>query len=356
MTTTRPDAVTPEQVIGERADWRRALAQQYAPTASRLTTAYERMVRGLQPYQNDFTRELTRRLEAGERITPEMVRGLPQYQRLLARIEAEYNDFGVLVRNAAGDVSDQAVPVGAGFAEQAATLTSGNATGLIGSAWLRPSPETLQRVIGYVDSGAFRQAWSQYGTQVASGLADVLLAGVAQGKHPTVLARIAANWYGIPYAWAENATRTAQLWSFRTAAHATYMANSAIVRGWVWWAALDDRTCWSCWGQHGSEHALDEVLNDHHRGRCTPLPIVIGRDQWVNAVETGPTRFGRLSEAEQRAVFRGNQALYDALQAGAVTWPDMSQRYTNPIYGEMLRAASLRGIVGTDGAQEFYTR
>jgi hypothetical protein len=47
--------------------------------------------------------------------------------------------------------------------------------------------------------------------------------------------------------------------------------------------------------------------------------------------------------------------MFEAWRAGAVGWREMSQRYTDPVYGEMLRAPSLKSLLGND-AKAFYSR
>jgi hypothetical protein len=45
--------------------------------------------------------------------------------------------------------------------------------------------------------------------------------------------------------------------------------HADVLRGWEWLAAMDERTCPSCWAQHGTIHTLDEPgPNDHPQGRC----------------------------------------------------------------------------------------
>jgi hypothetical protein len=110
----------------------------------------------------------------------------------------------------------------------------------------------------------------------------MVLAGVAQGYGPRRIATVLEQALGMPYAWAETMTRTVQVYSYRTATHAAYAANPQVISGWMWQSARDTRTCLSCLAMDGSVHGLDEVLNDHHRGRCAPVPIVRGTT-WVES-------------------------------------------------------------------------
>jgi hypothetical protein len=341
-----------EALITGRRDWRIDLAQQYEPVAARLLAAYERRLPDLRRAAQDLTDELDRRQAMGEPVGTQQLRSLAQFRRLIRQVETELDDFAALVRDAADGLWDDGLLLGADTAESLALALAGNSAAVVEAAWLRPTADTLARILDIVDSEAFRANWQAFGEQAAQGLADMLLLGTAQGKSPAAIARLVSAWWSVPYSWAENATRTAQLWGWRLGSHGTYAANSRIVTGWVWWSARDTRTCPSCWAMHGSRHGLDEYLNDHHRGRCTELPIVEGTNWW-RTVKRGPDAFNSLSDADRAEVFSGNQALYRALQDGAVTWDDLSREYADSVYGAMRGAPSLVELLGTD-AQQYY--
>src|SRR5688572_23022722 len=233
-----------------------------------------------------------------------------------------------------------------------AQAVSGGAGQIIASAWNRPDPAALVNLVNYVDGDAFRAGVNSFGTNAAQSVADTILTGVAQGKGPRAISNILQNWLSLPAAWADNTVRTVQLYSYRTANHATYAANSDVLDGWVWLASLDDRCCISCISQHGTTHPLNETLNDHHAGRCSPAPLVKG-SRWHKDMQSGQDWFETLPESQQRAQMGG--AMFEAWRAGAVGWREMSQKYTDPVYGEMLRAPSLKSLLGSD-AKAFYSR
>ena len=107
----------------------------------------------------------------------------------------------------------------------------------------------------------------------------------------------------------------------------------------------------SCVSKHGRIFQLNEILNDHHRGRCAPIPVVKGSG-WVRGIQTGPDWFESLPQEDQQAVMK-NQAMYRAWQDGAISWGDMSASYQDEVYGEMIREASLSGILGPDAAKYY---
>lgn len=331
--------------IIERSDWRQTLATDYEATASRLTQAYQNIIPALQLAAGDFTKRVNEWVTSNPdaKLTTSYVRGFKEYQDLLARVTFEFNEFGKLVTDESKTLQTSAIETGSNAALEMALKTAGKYATDVSGAWIRPDPAALEALAGYVDSDPFRERVGAFGENAGQNVADTILSFVAQGKNPRNIAGVISRWFSLPYAWAENTTRTAQLWSYRSANHASMAANSDILDGWVWHATLDSRTCMSCVNQHGTKHKLDEVLNDHHRGRCTPVPVV-KYTTWADEMTTGRQWFESLDEGAQRQQM-GN-AMYEAWKAGAVTWNDLSKPYSDPIYGEMLSEPSLKSLLG----------
>lgn len=353
MTTNQPgDTNSALKTIIDRSDWRRNLVADYTGTAQRLLDAYNRTRPRLEQAAGAFTQRVNEwvALNPDASLTAEYVRGFKQFQDLLARVAVETRDFAALLRNEAGGLQDRAVLIGSDGALEMTQKTSGGFGAEIAAAWNRVAPEALVALIGYVDGEAFRDRTAMFGDNAAENISDVILTSVAQGKNPRALAGILTSWFSVPYAWADNMARTVQLYSYRMANHASYSANADVLDGWVWSATLDSRVCLSCVSQHGTVHKLTETLNDHHRGRCAPVPLVKGT-RWIDTMQTGPDWFEGLDEGIQQQMM--GAAMWNAWNDGAVQWSEMSQPYQDPIYGEMLREASVKGVLGAD-AQRYY--
>lgn len=339
--------LVPERIIAERDAWRQRLITNYSAVADRLQVAYTRTLQKLEPYRDQLIDRLITMAEDGETITPSDVRGLPEWGRLLARIEIEMAAFARLVEHETGIAVDDVVPEAVKAATAQALITVPEAARpAIEARWIEPDPEALRRLISYLDSPAYREKFEEFGPNAAQNFADTILSGFAQGKHPTTMARAISNWFGVPFAWANNSARTVYLYSSRAASHATYARNNAIVRGWMWWATFDGRTCRSCIGQHGKVFPVDQELNDHHSGRCSPVPVIIGT-RWADEVVMGPERFAQLGEADQRQVL-GPQ-LFELFKAGRLPWGEVSKPYQNDVFGEMLREATVSEVLRAAG-------
>lgn len=163
-----------------------------------------------------------------------------------------------------------------------------------------------------------------------------LIKGVAVGDNPRkvasdMVARVHGAFEG-GKARALVIARTETLDAHRTAAQRQHAANADTLDGWVWWCALDKRSCPSCWAMHGTVHGLDvQGPNDHQQGRCARVPKVkpwkdlgITAPEPVDLTPDAETVFAGLSRADQVAVM-GEQRLA-LLNAGKVSWSDLSTK------------------------------
>jgi SPP1 gp7 family putative phage head morphogenesis protein len=346
MATNQPDPDVNAAISAylSRAQWAQQLALDYTETTDRLLSAYQRLLPRLQSAANDFNGQLADYFAAnGELPSSATVRGMKTYQDLLARVETEMRDFGALSSNEAGILSERGIQTGIDAAEDMMLVTSGEGAGIIASVFNRPDPGAIAQAAAYVDSPAFRERASAFGTNAADNIADVIVAGVSQGRNPTAIARLINNWFAVPYAWSENAARTVQMWSYRTANHETYRQNSTVLDGWMWWSSRDVRTCPACLKNHGEIFPLSETLDGHHRCRCVPLPIVKGAT-WTQDVTRGRDWFDEQSPADQRAILgKGGMELY---RNGQWDWNRASTHYHDAVYGDMQRASTLAEMTG----------
>ena len=283
-----------------RNRWVAELVRDYDPVAARLLQSYNRMLPILRKNLNDLQDTMQKRLEKtgyADAITQRELQTMNEWIILRKSIEEEMADFAVIARDAAGTLSDDALIKGAKSAKEMTSATvSDELAGVIAGVWNEPDPEALARLGGYVDGDAMRGKFASFGKNAADDVSNVVYGMIAQGKNPRVIASAIEKWLSLPYSWAENMTRTVQIYSYRTANHATFAANPQVLDGWMWSASLDERVCMSCVSQHGRIFRLNEILNDHHRGRCAPIPVVKGSN-WVRQIQTGPRCLARTRSA-----------------------------------------------------------
>lgn len=331
----------PSEFLFFPQDWRRLLASLYTAEALRLRAAYERRIARLEQAQGELESALAE-LERRGGLTAQAVRDLAETTALIGLLSEEMVGFSRFLDDELASLSAGALELGARAAEEMALTAAGRASAVVSASWRRPDLEMLARLVRYAESDGMKAGLARFGDASAAAVRDTLLTLSAQGKGSRTIAAALRNAYAVPLSWAENMARTAQAWSYRGASHASYRANSDVVTGWVWVATLDARTCVSCIGQHGSRHGLEEELNDHHSGRCSAAPVVVGT-RLYDGMRTGPQWFNAQPEAVQRGIM--GPGMFDAYKRGAFAWSDVSVTYQDAVYGRMRRAATLKELL-----------
>lgn len=193
----------------------------------------------------------------------------------------------------------------------------------------------VQRVAEQVTSA--HQALSAAASAV---LGQELVRGVAAGLNPrSVAARIMARVEGAFNGGLTRAliiARTEICDAYRVASAAAQAANARVLDGWVWVAALSNRTCPSCITMHGTVHPLSEAgPNDHQQGRCTRVPKVkawsslgIATPEPESVLQDAAAWFDSLSSRDQLAIL--GRARWDAWRRGDYPMSRWSQvRHTD---------------------------
>lgn len=177
-----------------------------------------------------------------------------------------------------------------------------------------------------------------------------LLTGLAMGQGARVVARNIRRGLGGQLGRALTIARTETIRAYREATHQTYLANQDIVKGWIWRSARNVRTCASCWAMDGTEHTLEERLDDHPNGRCFEVPKTktwaelgfAGVPERVSKVGTGAEAFGRLPEADKLRVL--GPAKYAALREGKIKLGDLVGLRVDPRWGSIRAERSLKDL------------
>ncbi len=333
---------TAEDIALSRRKWQAELIREEEATAKRLLATYQRLLQKGSPIDKAMNVLIDRIIQL-EEPSQQDVADLKAYQDLLFTINTDLDGYSVIYQNEAVALAESAALKGNDAALAMAQANIPVASAEIAAGWNEPNPAALADLVSIIDSDEWIRLQNAYGTNSAEMIGDSILGMVAQGKNPRFIARGLEASLNIPYAWADNTVRTAQTYSYRRSSHLAYASNSQIIVGWVWQAALDIRTCFSCISKHGSLHLVTEILNDHHSGRCTPLPKVVGT-RWHDTMQTGEEWFNSLTPKEHalyRANIRNNK-LYDGVRNGDINFDQLSVTYDDPVYGEMVRQTTFR--------------
>lgn len=306
----------------------------------RLIEAYVNLQRRL---ESDIEAITAKMLDA--ELTKTEVLRLPQYKRFMAQMDDELRKYSGFVDIELGN--NTRAELRAATIDSARLLrTAGAEVGA--SIQMRRVPvEVLQELLGFLDtSGPLYKRLGGLTDYVKEQVKQAILEGVGLGFNPRTTARVISNitdGLGTGLTDSMRMMRTAQLYAYREASRANYVANNDVVTGWVWYAHLET-ACLSCVAQHGTEHPLEETLDDHHNGECFMVPLVIGLDNPVE--QKGVEYFEALNEGKQRA--RMGDSRWQAWKDGKFEFMQISAEHQDEVYGVMRAEASLKSLIGEE--------
>src|SRR5258707_2794156 len=266
---------------------------------------------------------LTLAIEQLDNPTKSEVESLPQYKRLIRHANEELDRFTIYLETTIGAVALASIGQGIGDSRQLINLADPGFIGL-NSSVIRP-------LLSYLSPDGPLYARLKLITDgTVSNVVQSIIDGVSQGFNPRKIASMIQDAFGGGLTDALRNTRTVQLYSYRDASRANYMASDGIVTGWVWYAELDGDTCEACAAEHGTIHPLDETLDGHYNCRCAAIPYIEGI---TGDIPSGEDWFNGLSPEEQ-AAFLG-PGKYDAWQQGKFEFSQLSKTVDSQVYGTM---------------------
>lgn len=315
------------------------LSKNETKAAMRLAAAYKAMYARISP----LIASIAEQIASGE-LTAADVRKLKSLTVLEKQLMDELTGYSGYLRTEVGPLSLAAGAIGAEFAAAVLKYLTG------GGDPRKLTGDGLQNIMAWLQPGsALYDRIGQLAPYHSQRVIDAILESVGKGLGPRQVAReiiqAAEGEFGAGLVDALRMSRTAQLWGYREAARANYVANSEIVTGWIWVAELDDVTCMSCVAQHGQRYDLDEVLDDHHNGRCTMIPEIMGQNP-IEGMKSGEEWFKEQPESVQQSMM--GKETYNAYQGGAFGIPDMSRQVENDVWGTMKMETPLWELLGAE--------
>jgi hypothetical protein len=278
-------------------------------------------------------------------ITPAKLMKMRQYRELMDTTEAELEKYKSFMQIELRTQSQDAIRVGEIDARNltSATLRQMGVTATLNMV----NPAVIEQLVGFLDPGGpLYKRLDGLPKYTAEQVSQAIIEGVGLGRNPKTIARDITRTMGMGLTDSMRMMRTAQLYSYREANRASYVANGDIVGGWIWYAELDTVTCASCWAMHGTEHSNDEVLDDHHNGRCAMVPMVKG---FPNDIEPGVDQFNNLNEEEQKAIL--GPAKFEAWKDGKFSLADITGMHADEVYGDMRIERSLKDLLANPPTQ-----
>ena len=334
---------------------RAALDSREAEISRLLVERYARVIRDIEPLINGLVADMTEAIADGKVLAKEDIYKLRNYIRLQNQIAEQLQSYGGFAVDLIGVGIDDAIIRAGDDALNivAANFPSPSAAAAVSSIWNRLPVEAIENAIGI--TGVIGERYRQFYSPVKTAeFMDAIVDAMIKGQNPRITAKQGAailrqrafSAGSRPLTDAMRQSRTAQIWAWREATRANYLANQRIVSGWTWAATMDDRTCLSCLANHGKEFPLTATLNDHHNGRCVMLPNVPGAEALgIRPVplQSGEDIFNALPRDEQ--IRRMGKGRFDAYQAGKFKFDQLTSEYDDEVYGKMRRETPLKQLI-----------
>lgn len=278
-----------------------------------------------------------------EGITSAQLKRLAAYNRLLEDVNREMTKFGGYLQVELSQSSREFIGKGL---EAGRLMTASVGGDAVIARWINLNAGAVEQLVGFLAPDSPLVDYIEtIAPQTAERLQRYLLEGIGLGKNPRDIARLISRALGVSLTDALRLARTVNIYAYREANRASYIANSDVVQGWVWNSALQPgRTCMSCVAMHGTVHGLDETLNDHHNGLCTMLPLVVGAQNPVDTM--GEAWFNGQPEAVQKLML-GNK--YDFWKDGKIAIWQLTTTHTDSVFGDMRTEISLKALGLTKG-------
>lgn len=330
-------AGTPEENIDR---FRQQIAADDARAASAMADAYERAFRRAARDLQSILDQIDRNQAAGLPLHPNWLWRQQRYHAMIQKLESAYRDFA---EKAHGEV-DKLVRTSAllglrSSASMMATRAAGDK--LLEDAFTMLPASAVESIVGSFRRDAPLNAlFRQIGPDAPNAARDALVAGIANGDNGRTIGR------AVKAAVEDVSLRRARLIGVTESQRArtkaqidNYRANSDVVIGWRWIAALSLQTCPACLARHGHVYPVSVPFSSHPGCRCTPVPVLDHDEDY------GPTSkawFDEQTTADQRRILGpGKLKLYTE---GKVGFDALAVATHNPIWGPGLKTITIRDI------------
>lgn len=286
--------------------------------------------------------EAVRLQEAGEKLKPDN----PVLRALLADMEPSLKRAANSIDGSAGQITTASSGLAQNATRQMALPgMSDQQLASIGIAWNVPDPAAVAALVDYADKPGWGTEIKNYPGLTLDTLRNQAIRGMVEGWSPMRVARTISRMTGtLPLAQAQVLTRTLYLESYRSAAALNQQVNADILTEQIRIGTLDDRICMCCLALHGTVLKVGEKITDHHAGRCTSIAVVRGRPRTVQTGAEWFNAMGSTPEGRARQLAIAGPGGYEALKSGKAQIRDFVQNYQDPVFGEMVREASLKSM------------
>ena len=324
-------------IYQQAEDFRRRMAKGELQAIQTVLSRWESIQRALRDQIDELVQIM---VDPNVEMTVAQGRALDRLSSMDRQITRLVSEYAAAVE---ADLTGLIFDVGQLGADQAETLIRlqipAPAAGQ-GITFDRLPRKAVEQLAASTAQGPLRTLLSSLAPDLVDLLATELTDGIGLGRSPRVVAERLVQAAGMPRWRALNIARTETLRAYREASRLSAVRNSKIVKGWVWSASLDNRTCPVCWAMHGTEFPSDEIMATHPSCRCDRLPVTVSWDELgfediadapILQVHDGPELFARQGPLLQAQVL--GPAKFAAYQRGLIDLPDLVGVGEHPDWG-----------------------
>ena len=273
---------------------------------------------------------------AGNPVNRAALYELRRYRILLGQAKSETQKYQRWAAESIGERQGQLVGMGAKDARNLIRASYMEAGATVARFDYLPK-EAVEAMIGYASNGTplYDLLIKSYPDSI-DGLTEALIEATAKGINPRQTAKLMEKEMAGNLQRSLTVARTEQLRAYRRAG-TEQMKASGVVDGWIWRSAMQSTTCLACIAMDGTEHDLDEELDDHPNGRCFKQPKISG----LEPVEARSSEDWFRSQTEERQTEMMGDKLFEAWKEGQVGFGDLAGVVQSEEWGSHVHVKSL---------------
>ncbi len=338
------------------ATYRKQLAAREQAALQTLADAHAKTVQVIDAHMQNLYKAIEARLASGQEMPVEWVLEHYRLYGIGQLVSGKINEYGAYARQLTALLQADGVKLGNSAAQ--ALLQSSVPPGVAFSFGV-PSQAALQSFVGATQIGSpLATLFDGFGAEAAQNVKQSLLTGLTLGHGPRDVAKSGADDLNISQWRAQTIARTSMLNAYRSSQLANYQANSDVVQGWRWSAALSSRTCAACLAEDGTIHGLDEEMESHPNCRCSMIPLTnswsdilsssgidtsdLSDTSIADGMQSGSDWFDAQNASAQQAIL-GKKG-YELYRNGDATLKDFVGRSSDPKWGNSIYQRSIKEI------------
>jgi SPP1 gp7 family putative phage head morphogenesis protein len=264
------------ELLRIKREWMAALEAREAGALTRMIDSYAEIATALAAQAEGAWLDIERKRAAGEAVTQSALFQEARIRALLLQAQQQFTEWADTAAIETDALRVSAVRIaGDAVRSELSYLTTppGQSSSVVGAFDVLPVDAINELLAVLVPGSPVAGLFAALPPSISAEIRKALVVGLAAGENPRAVGRRMTKASGGGLAGGIRIARTEMMRAYRAAHHANYQRNSDVVKGWIWLSARNSRTCAGCLAMHGTFHPLEETLDDHPNGRCTPLPV-----------------------------------------------------------------------------------